>query len=234
MTGTTPSGGRSHHNGSSDSAARRLRLGESGVDTLALFGVVDVLFVAPLPLPRIVQQGERHELVGLAEGIGGIRRAVGHVELHPIVIDHREFEDEGHLGHLPLHHAADPVSNGLLSAKEAVLARRQRLEDLKKQATTLQHLESTTELVYFDLRPETENFCPSPQLRQIIDYPGASESMAPSPFLDHIHSDDRALFAGTLFDAIRSGTPFCVQTRLTNNRPTTSFPNPRPGPWSDS
>lgn len=99
----------------------------------------------------------------------------------------------------------------------AVLARWQRFEELKGQATTLQRLESTTELVYFDFRPDTGTFCPSPRLQEIIGYQGeSSDSMAPSPLLDRIHSDDRALFAGTLFEAARSGTPFCVQIRLTD------------------
>ncbi len=97
-----------------------------------------------------------------------------------------------------------------------VFARWQRFEDLKASATTLQRLESTTDLVYFDFRPETGTFCPSPQLRQIIGHDDPSDQMAPTPLLDCIHTDDRALFAGTLFEAARSATPFCVQIRLTD------------------
>jgi hypothetical protein len=98
----------------------------------------------------------------------------------------------------------------------SVLARWQRFEELKSQATTLQHLESTTDPVYFDFRPDTGTFCPSPQLRQIIGHSEDGNSMAPTPLLDCIHTDDGALFAGTLFEAARSGTPFCVQMRLTD------------------
>ncbi len=98
----------------------------------------------------------------------------------------------------------------------AVLARWQRFEELKSQATTLQQLESTMELVYFDFRPETGTFCPSPQLQRLIGYHEDGDSMAPTPLLDCIHTDDRALFAGTLFEAARSSTPFCVQIRLTD------------------
>lgn len=100
----------------------------------------------------------------------------------------------------------------------SVLARWKRFEELKNQASTLQRLESTTDLVYFDFRPETGTFCPSQQLRDIIGDCGDSDTMAPTPLLDRIHSDDRALFAGTLFEAARSGTPFCVQIRLTDAR----------------
>lgn len=98
----------------------------------------------------------------------------------------------------------------------SLLARWQRFEELKSQAITLQRLESTTDLVYFDFRPDTGTFCPSPQLRQLIGQYEETDSMAPTPLLDRIHSDDRALFAGTLFEAARSGTPFCVQIRLTD------------------
>ncbi len=97
-----------------------------------------------------------------------------------------------------------------------VLARWNRFEELKNQAITLQRLESTTDLVYFDFRPDTGTFRPSKQLRQIIGHHDESDSMAPSPLLDCIHTDDRALFASTLFEAARSGTPFCVQIRLTD------------------
>ena len=98
----------------------------------------------------------------------------------------------------------------------SVLARWHRFEELKSQATTLQHLESTTDLVYFDFRPDTGTFCPSPQLQQIIGHYAETKSMAPTPLLDCIHTDDRAIFAGTLFEAARSGTPFCVQIRLSD------------------
>jgi GGDEF domain-containing protein len=98
----------------------------------------------------------------------------------------------------------------------AVLARWHRFEELKSSATTLQHLESTTELVYFDFRPDSGTFRPSRQLRGLIGQPEADDAMPPSPLLDRIHTADRALFAGTLFEAARSGTPFCVQIRLTD------------------
>ncbi len=124
---------------------------------------------------------------------------------HP-TIDHHVFEL------LPAATELDKVSEHIRS----VLARWHRFEELKNQAKTLQRLESTTDLVYFDFRPETGTFCPSLQLRQIIGHHEKSDSMAPTPLLDRIHSDDRALFAGTLFEAARSGTPFCVQIRLTD------------------
>ena len=119
------------------------------------------------------------------------------------------------------HHVFEllPASIELAKVSEhvrSVLARWHRFEELKTQAKTLQQLESTTDLVYFDFRPETGTFCPSLQLRQIIGHHEKSDSMAPTPLLDRIHSDDRALFAGTLFEAARSGTPFCVQIRLTD------------------
>jgi diguanylate cyclase (GGDEF)-like protein len=98
----------------------------------------------------------------------------------------------------------------------AVLARWHRFEELKTQATTLQRLESTLDLVYFDFRPETGTFRPSPQLLRIIGHHEATDTLAPTPLLDCIHTDDRALFAGTLFEAARSETPFCVQIRLTD------------------
>ena len=40
------------------------------------------------------------------------------------------------------------------------------------------------------------------------------DTMAPTPLLDCIHTDDRALFAGTLFEAARSSTPFCLRLRF--------------------
>ncbi|MEZ4330540.1 MAG: EAL domain-containing protein [Myxococcota bacterium] len=98
----------------------------------------------------------------------------------------------------------------------AVLARWQRFEELKHAAATLQRLESTTELVYFDFRPETGTFRPSAQLRRILGLDDAAATIAPGSLLDRIHSDDRALFAGTLFEAARSGTPFCLPIRLTD------------------
>ena len=98
----------------------------------------------------------------------------------------------------------------------SVLSRWHRIEELKSSAVTLQQLESTMDLVYFDFRPDTGTFRPSKQLSQLIGTDGPEDAMAPSPLLDCIHSDDRALFAGTLFEAARSGTPFCVQIRLTD------------------
>ena len=129
----------------------------------------------------------------------------GSESAHP-AIDHHVFEL------LPASIDVTKVPDHL----RTVYARWQRFEDLKASATTLQRLESTTDLVYFDFRPETGTFCPSPQLRQIIGHDDPSDLMAPSPLLDCIHSDDRALFAGTLFEAARSATPFCVQIRLTD------------------
>ena len=98
----------------------------------------------------------------------------------------------------------------------AVMARWHRFEELKSAAATLQRLESTTDLVYFDFRPDTGNFRPSPQMRQILGLTGPTEAMAPGSLLDRMHSDDRALFTGTLFEAARSGTPFCVPIRITD------------------
>ncbi|GEM_PF-2740932 len=119
------------------------------------------------------------------------------------------------------HHVFEllPASIDLTKVAEhvrAVLARWHRFEELKSQATTLQRLESTMDLVYFDFRPDTGTFCPSPQLQRLIGYHEDGDSMAPTPLLDCIHTDDRALFAGTLFEAARSSTPFCVQIRLTD------------------
>lgn len=125
--------------------------------------------------------------------------------VHP-AIDHHVFEL------LPASIAVDQVPRQLLT----VLARWRRFEELKTSAVTLQQLESTTDLVYFDFRPETGTFCPSRQLREIIGQHEPTDSMAPTPFLDCIHTDDRALFAGTLFEAARSGTPFCLQIGLTD------------------
>jgi diguanylate cyclase (GGDEF)-like protein len=124
---------------------------------------------------------------------------------HPTV-DHHVFEL------LPASHGLERLPKEVRS----VLARWQRFEELKKQAITLQQLESTTDLVYFDFRPETGTFCPSPQLRQIIGHHEESDSISPSPLLDCVHTDDRALFVGTLFEAARSGTPFCFQIRMTD------------------
>jgi len=100
----------------------------------------------------------------------------------------------------------------------AVLARWARFEDLKASALTLQNLESTTDLIYFDFRPDTGTFLPSRQLREIIGHHEPTDAMAPTPFLDCIHTDDRALFAGTLFEAARSGVPFTLQIRITDAR----------------
>jgi hypothetical protein len=124
---------------------------------------------------------------------------------HPAV-DHHVFELLG--ASTELAKVADHL--------RTVFARWRRFEELTASATTLQRLESTTDLVYFDFRPETGTFCPSQQLRQIIGHYDPSDLMAPSPLLDCIHTDDRALFAGTLFEAARSATPFCVQIRLTD------------------
>ena len=112
-----------------------------------------------------------------------------------------------------------PASLALTALPEhilTVLKRWQRFEELKSSAVTLQRLESTMDLVYFDFRPATGTFRPSRQLRRIIGHDTETDAMAPSPLLDCIHTDDRALFAGTLFEAARSGTPFCVQIRLTD------------------
>jgi hypothetical protein len=96
-----------------------------------------------------------------------------------------------------------------------VLSPWSRFAELKRAATTLQHLESTAELVYFDFRPEAETFRPSRQLRELIGQPEAGDVMPPSPLLDRIHTADRALFAGTLFEAARSGTPFASRSDST-------------------
>lgn len=125
--------------------------------------------------------------------------------VHP-AIDHHVFEL------LPASIEVEKVPDHILT----VLARWQRFEQLKISATTLQQLESTIDLAYFDFRPDTGTFCPSSQLREIIGQREATDAMAPTPFLECIHTDDRALFAGTLFEAARSGTPFCLQIRLTD------------------
>jgi len=123
---------------------------------------------------------------------------------HP-ALDHHVFEL------LPASIDLDDVPGHLL----AVLARWQRFEELKRSAATLQHLESTLDLVYFDFQPETGTFRPSRQLRRLIGESDIElDRMAPSPLLDRVHTEDRALFAGTLFEASRSGTPFCVQVRI--------------------
>ncbi len=124
---------------------------------------------------------------------------------HPTV-DHHVFEL------LPA--SLDPAR--IADHIRAVLARWQRFEELKRQATTLQQLESTTDLVYFDFRPDTGALRPSAQLREIIGEKKSEDLISPTSLLDCIHPDDRALFTGTLFEAARSGTPFCVQIRLTD------------------
>ncbi|MEZ4353875.1 MAG: EAL domain-containing protein [Myxococcota bacterium] len=96
----------------------------------------------------------------------------------------------------------------------AVVARWKRFEELKQSATALQRLESVTDLVYFDFRPDTGTFALSRQMRRLIGQPATEHGLEPSALLDRIHTDDRALFAGTLFEAARSGTPFSVQIRL--------------------
>ena len=78
----------------------------------------------------------------------------------------------------------------------AVMARWQRFEELKSSAATLQRLESTTDLIYFDFRPDTGTFRPSAQMRQILGLTPSLDPMAPGSLLDRMHSDDRALFAG--------------------------------------
>jgi len=96
-----------------------------------------------------------------------------------------------------------------------VLARWKRIEKLKTSAATLQHLESTIDLVYFDFRPETGVFLPSKQLRVLVGLDEPDDLMQPSPLLDRIHTDDRAVFTGTLFEAARTRTPFCIPIRIT-------------------
>ncbi|MEE8166827.1 MAG: sensor domain-containing diguanylate cyclase, partial [Myxococcota bacterium] len=137
----------------------------------------------------------------------------------PAVVLHTS---ESEKSHPPIeHHVFEllPASLALSSLSQhlyAVLARWSRFEKLKSSAATLQQLESTMDLVYFDFNPETGTFRPSKQLRRLIGLNDLNEPMAPSHLLDCIHSDDRALFAGTLFEAARSGTPFCMQIRLTD------------------
>lgn len=137
----------------------------------------------------------------------------------PAVVVHTASSENAHPS--VDHHVFEllPASLGLERIPQhvrTVHARWRRFEELKSSATTLQRLESTTDLVYFDFRPDTGTFCPSLQLREIIGLPEPTEAMAPGPFLDCIHTDDRALFAGTLFEAARSGTPFCLQIRMTD------------------
>ena len=79
-----------------------------------------------------------------------------------------------------------PASLDLEKAPDHVLtvfARWQRFEKLKASATTLQHLESTIDLAYFDFRPDTGTFCPSLQLREVIGQREPTDAMAPWPTL---------------------------------------------------
>ena len=126
----------------------------------------------------------------------------------PAVVLHTEASEHSHPN--VDHHVFEllPASMDVERVAEhvrAVLARWVRFEELKNQATTLQRLESTMDLVYFDFRPDNGTFRPSAQLQQIIGHFEERRSrMAPTPLLDRVHSDDRALFAGTLFEAARS------------------------------
>jgi len=137
----------------------------------------------------------------------------------PAIVLHTRDSEQGH----PAidHHVFELLPASIEFARvpehvRAVMARWQRFEELKASAATLQRLESTTELVYFDFRPDTGTFRPSFQLRQLLGLPDPTDAMAPASLLDRMHSDDRAIFAGTLFEAARSGTPFCVPIRLTD------------------
>jgi diguanylate cyclase (GGDEF)-like protein len=178
------------------------------------FVVQDLAFAGPSPQIVILLPGS-----GQADLMSMCLRIA---EIHPdspAVVFHTPHSENAH----PLidHHVFELLPASLDLAKVpahmlTVLARWKRFDELKTSAATLQHLESTTDLVYFDFRPETGTFCPSLQLRQIIGQVEPTTAMAPSPLLDCIHTDDRALFAGTLFEAARSGTPFCVQIRLTD------------------
>ncbi|MFK7897305.1 MAG: putative bifunctional diguanylate cyclase/phosphodiesterase [Myxococcota bacterium] len=188
----------------------------AGLLETAGFGVHDLDFSTAAPMVILVLPGEGNAnlastCVSIAEAYPSAPAVVLHTatseSAHPS-IDHHVFELMP--ASLPMERLPDHL--------RSVLARWQRFEELKHSAATLQHLESTTDLIYFDFRPDTGTFCPSDQLRQIIGHFTSDETMAPSPLLDCIHSDDRALFAGTLFEAARSGTPFCVQIRLTDAR----------------
>ncbi len=163
-----------------------------------------------LILPGAAGSALRERCLELAESYPSTPAIIFHTAesegAHP-AIDHHVFE------FLP----PSIESASLPEHVRAVLARWQRFEELKASAATLQRLESTTDLVYFDFRPDTGTFRPSPQLRQILGLPPAAEAMAPGSLLDRMHTDDRALFAGTLFEAARSGTPFCVPIRLTDS-----------------
>lgn len=186
----------------------------AGVLETAGFGVQDLDFSTAPPKVVLVLPGSGGEMLAaicdrLSEAYPSSPAIVYHTpeseSAHPAV-DHHVFEL------LPASMDPRRLPEHLL----AVVARWQRFEELKTSAATLQHLESVTDLVYFDFRPDTGTFCPSKQLRQIIGQHEPTDAMAPTPLLDCIHSDDRALFAGTLFEAARSGTPFCVQIRLTD------------------
>ena len=186
----------------------------SGMLETAGLSVHDLKSLSVQPMVILLLPGEGGEhfvstCMKIAESFPNAPAVVMHTAqsecAHPTV-DHHVFEL------LPASLDAARVPDHI----RAVLARWQRFEELKSQAITLQQLESTTDLVYFDFRPDTGTFCPSTQLRQIIGHYEETDSMAPSPLLDCIHTDDRALFAGTLFEAARSGTPFCVQIRLTD------------------
>jgi diguanylate cyclase (GGDEF)-like protein len=137
----------------------------------------------------------------------------------PAVVLHTPESEVIHLG--IEHHVFELLPASLDFAKIpehllTVLSRWNRIEKLKASAATLQQLESTLDLVYFDFRPDTGAFMPSRQLRNLLGLDDPLDQMAPSPLLERIHSDDRASFAGTLFEAARTGTPFCLPIRLTD------------------
>ncbi|MEZ4290344.1 MAG: GGDEF domain-containing protein [Myxococcota bacterium] len=62
----------------------------------------------------------------------------------------------------------------------AVVARWKRFEELKQSATALQRLESVTDLVYFDFRPDTGTFALSRQMRRLIGQPATEHGLEPS------------------------------------------------------
>lgn len=186
----------------------------AGVFDTSVFAVQDLDFSTACPHVILILPG-----AGAADLASICDKIADSYPDSPAVVYHTVQSESAH----PAieHHVFELLPASIDLAKlpdhvRTVYARWQRFEDLKASAATLQRLESTMDLVYFDFRPETGTFCPSPQLRQIIGHDDPSDQMAPTPLLDCIHTDDRALFAGTLFEAARSATPFSVQIRLTD------------------
>jgi len=105
-------------------------------------------------------------------------------------------------------------SHGLAARLPRIVARWEEVQRLTSRDRTLERLETTTGLIYFDFRSDDGTFSTSVQLQHMIGHAPENARMSPSPLLERIHTDDRALFAGTLFEAARSGAPFGMRVRL--------------------